>query len=318
LPTENLSKVTRADAPTPEAEPEADDRVEIAMRRTRSAQNFKQIGMALLAYHDEYGCFPAPAIYDKNGKALLSWRVTILPYLDEEKLYKRFRLDESWESPHNKKLVAEMPGVFAPVATPSGEPGRTFYQAFVGPHAGFEAGKKLHRVSFTDGTDQIIFMAEAASPVPWTKPEDLPFAADQPLPKLGGQFAGNFHVLMADGTVRFVPTKVDPQVLRDALTRDKLLSKSGGAADAKEDNERLFKLFVQSRGALEYERGMLETLKIKLAKKTSEADARKDELLNDRARLQKLIRQRLLDLDEVRSERMRLERLLDEESRKRK
>jgi RNA polymerase sigma factor (sigma-70 family) len=316
LPAENTPVVSRAVARAPEAEPEADDTVEIAMRRTRSAQNFKQVGVALLGYHDAYGCFPAPAIYDKNGKALLSWRVALLPYLDQEKLYKRFRLDEPWDSPHNKKLLAEMPSVFAPAATPSGDPGRTFYQAFVGPHAGFEAGKKLSLVSFTDGTDQIIFMAEAASPVPWTKPDDLPIATDRPLPKLGGQFAGHFHVLMVDGTVRFVPKNVDPRVLRDALTRDKLLSKKGEAADAKADNERLFKLLVQSRGALEQEKAVLAELRAKLAKLATESDAKKDELMLDRAALQNQVRQRLQQLDEVRAERVRLERLLEERASK--
>jgi RNA polymerase sigma factor (sigma-70 family) len=313
---EDVTVEAKVVARAAEAAPEVDDRVEIAMRRMRSAQNVKQVGIALLAYHDAHRSFPAPAVYDKNGKALLSWRVAILPYLDQEKLYKRFRLDEPWDSPHNKKLLAEMPSAYGPVGAPSGEPGRTFYQAFVGPHAGFEAGRRLHLVSFTDGADQVILLAEAASPVPWTKPDDLSFAPDRPLPKLGGLFGDNFHVLMADGTVRFVTKKVDPQVLRDALTRDKLLSKKGEAADAKKDNERLFKLMVQSRGALEGEKQLLAELKVKLAKLVSESDAKKDELMLDRAALQKQVRQRLQELDEVRAERVRLERLLDERAPK--
>src|SRR5262249_26236289 len=82
-----------------------------AARRNRSAERLKQIACALQNYHDVCGQFPAVGNF-KDGKALLSWRVHILPYLGEEKLYREFHLDEPWDSDHNKALIARMPPIY--------------------------------------------------------------------------------------------------------------------------------------------------------------------------------------------------------------
>ena len=80
-------------------------RPQVASARARSQNNLKQIGLALHNYHDIYGVLPAAAIVDKKGKPLLSWRVAILPYVEQDNLYKQFRLDEPWDSPHNLALA---------------------------------------------------------------------------------------------------------------------------------------------------------------------------------------------------------------------
>jgi RNA polymerase sigma factor (sigma-70 family) len=305
----------------PEVDPRADDALQIAMRRRQSAENLKQIGQALNAHHDTHGHFPEPSIYDKKGKALLSWRVAILPFLDQKELYSRFRLNEPWDSLHNKKLLREMPNVYAPVGAANKEHGMTYYLAFVGPHAGFEAGKKLSILSFADGTDNTIWIAEAASPALWTKPEDLPFAADQPLPKLGGLFGGNFHALKVDGSVIFASKAVDQKHLRAVLLRDKLLGKDAIAPDGKmdrdrlsEDNERLFKLQVQLRGAVEGAKQQLEELKKKLT--SVAADQKTARLLKEREDLQNNVHRLMQELDAMRAERARVEQMVDERVRK--
>ncbi|HMC89933.1 MAG TPA: DUF1559 domain-containing protein, partial [Gemmataceae bacterium] len=76
---------------------------------TKCANNLKQLGLALHNYHDTYGRFPAVANFDKDGKPLLSWRVHLLPFLDEGQLYREFHLNEPWDSAHNKKLVSRLP-----------------------------------------------------------------------------------------------------------------------------------------------------------------------------------------------------------------
>src|SRR5581483_2163049 len=55
------------------------------------------------------GTYPPTTLYDKEGRPTLSWRVALLPYLGEEALYKEFKLDEPWDSLHNKKLLKKMP-----------------------------------------------------------------------------------------------------------------------------------------------------------------------------------------------------------------
>ena len=74
--------------------------------------NLKQIGIALHSYADVYGHFPPAAICDKKGKKLLSWRVAILPFIGQEALYRKFKLDEPWDSPRNKPLLDEIPNTY--------------------------------------------------------------------------------------------------------------------------------------------------------------------------------------------------------------
>ncbi len=84
-----------------------------AASRTQSQNNLKQIGLAMHNYHATNNMLPPHATYDKNGKPLLSWRVFILPYIEQQDLYKQFHLDEPWDSEHNKKLLAKMPVIYA-------------------------------------------------------------------------------------------------------------------------------------------------------------------------------------------------------------
>ncbi len=156
----------------------------------------------------------------KQGKALLSWRVAILPFLGEDQLYKQFKLNEPWDSPHNKKLLSKIPKIFADPTGRAHDSFATYYQVFVGPHAAFEKHQFLGIASFIDGTSNTILIVEAANPVPWTKPEDLPFAPDEPIPELGGLFPGIFHAAFADGSVHAISKKIDPTTLRYAIMRD--------------------------------------------------------------------------------------------------
>src|SRR4051794_35047430 len=75
--------------------------------------NLRQIGLAMHNYHDRHGQFPAIAVFDDRGRPLLSWRVTVLPFMGQGPLYQKFRLNEPWDSPHNKALLGEMPMEFA-------------------------------------------------------------------------------------------------------------------------------------------------------------------------------------------------------------
>jgi hypothetical protein len=191
--------------------------------RQTSTQNLKLIGLAMHNYHDTYGRFPYAAMYAKNDKdrkkPLLSWRVAILPFIEEDKLWKEFKFDEPWDSDHNKKLLARKPKIYGPGDDKSEH--STFYQVFVGKNAAFDDGmKKINFAHFTDGTSNTLLIAEAAKAVPWTKPEDLVYDPDKPLPKLGGLFDDGFHALFADGWVQFVKKDIKPETLRALITRN--------------------------------------------------------------------------------------------------
>jgi hypothetical protein len=191
-------------------------------RITQSVNNLKQIALAIHNYADAFRGLPAHAIYSKDGKTpLLSWRVAVLPYLVQDNLYRQFKLDEPWDSEHNKKLIPLMPMVYLdPNAPAANEPGRTNYQIFVGGGAAWERSPKqlTFPKTFADGTSNTIMIAEAGDPVVWTKPDDLEYDPAKPLPKLGTDPTGGFIAAMADGSVRVITPKVTEKTLRAAIT----------------------------------------------------------------------------------------------------
>lgn len=189
--------------------------------RVRSSNNLKGLMMALWAYHDVNGHFPPQAIYDKNGKALLSWRVLLLPYLDEDELFKQFHLDEPWDSKHNKPLLAKMPKRYAPTLRgKTKEKYGTFYQVFVGNGALFEGQEGLSISDITDGTSQTIAIAEAAVAVPWSKPADLPYDPKKPIPKLGGLFDNGINAVFADASAHWLKKDFDAPTMRTVISRN--------------------------------------------------------------------------------------------------
>jgi len=193
----------------------------IASRRIQSANNLKQIALAMHNYHDTFGRFPPQALTNKEGKPLLSWRVAILPWIEQDNLYKQFHLDEPWNSEHNMKLLKRIPPIYVPVNAKTKQGYETFYQVFAGKGSVFEPGEKITFASITDGTSNTIMVVEGGDPVPWTKPEDLPFDPEKPLPKLGGEFPDIFNAAFCDGSVHALDKKkIDDKLLRLLILRN--------------------------------------------------------------------------------------------------
>jgi hypothetical protein len=194
-------------------------KVDGSANRTKDANNLTQVAMAMLSYHDSWSSFPPAAICSKSGKPLLSWRVAILPFLkDQQKVYDRFKLDEPWDSEHNKKLVLLMPEVYAlPGVTPAGGT-TTHYRVFVGPQAGFLFQKTRRVADITDGMANTWMIVESREAVPWTKPEELDFDPKKPLPKLGNFLGGGFNVAFMNGSVHFYKKPPTEKTIRALIT----------------------------------------------------------------------------------------------------
>jgi hypothetical protein len=191
-------------------------------RRVQCVSNLKQIALAMHNYVSANNRFPRAASLNDNGKPLLSWRVAILPYLDNQELYNKFNLDEPWDSTHNKALIKEMPSVYVCPERVKTEPFTTNYQVIVGNNALFERDQDVGVADVTDGTSNTFMVIEAKNAVPWTKPDDLTFdlAAAPSLCGAGSSHPGGFSAAMGDGSVRFIPDKVDLKKFRFMITRN--------------------------------------------------------------------------------------------------
>jgi RNA polymerase sigma factor (sigma-70 family) len=301
--------------------PAADAGEAARIRALRQSQNnLKAIGIALHNHHDAYKHFPSPAIYDQNGKPLLSWRVALLPFIDGgAALYNRFKLDEPWDSAHNLRLAAEMPAVYASVL-PTKQKNVTYYQAFVGAGALFEPRKNSTFVDVLDGTTNTLAVVEAAEPVIWTKPEDLPFVPDQALPKLGGQFPGYFNALCADGSIQLLGVDGDAEMLRRVIQRDdgqpvdfEKLRHSGnvrGPLDTtvlRLENQSLEDRLRLAKEEIVELRRRIETLRAAAVKELAHPDPKAAELLGANARLRAALDDELTILGALRAEAARLE-----------
>jgi serine/threonine protein kinase len=199
-----------------------------AAKRAESVNHVKQLGLAVHNYHSSHQYFPQFAIFGKDGKPLLSWRVALLPYLEQSLLYKKFKLDEPWDSPHNHALLKYMPPVYmAAEESPTAAPYTTFYQVFVGTNSSigplFEPNPQFKmRIAggCPDGMSGTLLIVEGATAVPWTKPEDIIYDPDQPLPKLGGVFKDGTVAGLGNGSVRFLTRNLDEEMIRALITRN--------------------------------------------------------------------------------------------------
>src|SRR6185295_15300184 len=180
----------------------------------------RQIGIAFFMHHEVEKSYPAHAIYSADGKTpLLSWRVAILPFIDEKALYDQFKLAEPWDSEHNKKLIPKMPKMYAAPFAVAAKPGETHYQVVTGPKTLFDGAKKSLMKDVVDGTSNTLLVVEAKDSVTWTKPADmtLPEAEDQKL-AVGGHYTNGFQVLFCDGNVRFLAATTSANMLRAIVT----------------------------------------------------------------------------------------------------
>jgi prepilin-type processing-associated H-X9-DG protein len=192
-----------------------------AAKRTVSQNNLKQIAIAMHQYADQKKHFPAPVLMGPDGKTPYSWRVALLPYLGHDALYKQYHFDQPWDSPDNRKVLEQMPSVYRHPMDESSSL-NTSYFVLTGPDTAFADGDGVSLKAITDGTSKTLMAVEAKRNTPWSKPEDIPYTANGPLPKLGGWSERGSNIAMCDGSVRFIANEIDEKFLRA------MISKAGG------------------------------------------------------------------------------------------
>jgi hypothetical protein len=196
----------------------------LAAQRTQSVNNMKQIALGMHNYHNVHNTLPPAYLAAKDGKPLLSWRVLILPWLEQKALYDEFHLDEPWDSTHNKSLIARMPKVYdAPAAARTlAAEGKTSYLSPRGPATVLHGPQGVKIQEITDGTSNTIMTLEVGdqAAVIWTKPDDWEVKAPLDLQTLFGRYQGGTNFGMADGSIRFLKKSINLQVLDALLTRN--------------------------------------------------------------------------------------------------
>src|SRR5262249_47427119 len=152
---------------------------------------------------------------------LLSWRVQILPYIEQEELYKKFRLNEPWDSEHNKKLIKLIPKILRSPRQAGELRDRTTYLAPLGKGLMWDEPNGVKITQITDGTSNTIALVESDDEraVIWSKPEDITIDPKNPIAGLLGHYGEGFYAALADGSVRFMKKSIDPAALWGLFTR---------------------------------------------------------------------------------------------------
>jgi uncharacterized protein (TIGR03067 family) len=184
----------------------------------------RKIVQLLQMFEAEKKVFPAAAICNDKAEPLLSWRVALLPYLNQDRLYKEFKLDEPWDSAHNKKLIVKIPDLYVVPMSKTAKLGETHYRLLGGGGAVFDLVKGTKAADITDGFANTLAVVQAAEAVPWTRPEVLAYNPNGAMPEFAefygeGKFLGAFF----DGHLQLFDTKVVPQKTLRAL-----ITKAGG------------------------------------------------------------------------------------------
>lgn len=190
-------------------------------RRNQSSNNLKYLGIALHNYHDTYGSLPPAVVTDSKGRPLYSWRVLLLPFIEQKGLYDQFDLSEPWDSETNRPLAEYVPSLLeSPYLDMGKHPGKTTYLAVVDPDGKQtimlpQEGRSFDEVPRELGS-VVVVVEQIDRPVIWTKPDDIsPFELIDAA-QIDQNDPTYFPVLFGDASVKWIP-EGGPQQLRECL-----------------------------------------------------------------------------------------------------
>jgi hypothetical protein len=204
------------------------DAVQAARRAAISSQSQSPLNQLLLAlhnYHDAHAQFPPAYFADENGKPMHSWRVMLLPYVEEGALYKAYNFSEPWNGPNNSKLANKIPSVYR---SPSESESNTFANivALVGPGTAFPGSSSTKLSEFADGQENTILLTEITrSDIPWLEPRDLRVEEmsfrvnDKTKPSISAVYWRRPYVVFADSIHAYgVSNDISPDALKAIMT----------------------------------------------------------------------------------------------------
>ena len=184
-------------------------------------RHLQRIVIALLLYERKHGTLPPAYTTDASGKPLHSWRTLLLPYLGQNELYAKLRLDEPWDSPHNSRFHTTQLDIYQ---CPSANlpPGQTSYSVVVGDKTAFGPGQGRALSNFGD---RLLLVYERKQSVMWMEPtSDL--SSEDAVREFAQLCEGNgaecphpstFNMGLRSGAIRQFSRNADPTVWQSLL-----------------------------------------------------------------------------------------------------
>lgn len=194
-----------------------------AARRSRCRGNLEKLAQATAEYVSDNRRYPPAFVSNDAGKPLYSWRVLLLPYLGEEKLYRSFDLSESWDSPHNLKLLERIPPVYIcpDQMEQSQKAYATAYAAVVAPDHVFVGDRGVSPMAITDSLPGTLLYVEASGAnIPWTAPLDIQKASFSRERGCSSEHRSVILAVTCAGNVRYISNNLLPELFRALLTRN--------------------------------------------------------------------------------------------------
>ena len=197
----------------------SEDAKEAAMT-AQSMNHLKQMALAFHNFHAAYRCFPSsqrgvPGAPDSKNPPC-SWRVAILPFIEQQALFEQYRLDEPWDSENNLKLLDQMPDLFRRPGAPS-DSTTTNYVGFSGEDTALGESENVRIRDIIDGTSNTVLLIEADTDIPWTKPEDFPI---EDVSELGLLEEQPILACFADGSVQRIEVESEADLKKLANVKD--------------------------------------------------------------------------------------------------
>ncbi len=202
------------------------------LQSDEATRSLMQIALAIQNFHSTYKHFPPlplPAVGGNSRGSVanlkpsgLSWRVHILPFMDENELYSKFKLDEAWDSPHNRELIKRIPAIYASASPQLAQVGKTRYVLPCHKDTVYSNKSRGIRIGeITDGTSNTILaiITDDEQAVVWTKPDDLEIDMDQPKRGWSQGVEQMIPIAMVDGSVQQLPTVATDEQVKELLTR---------------------------------------------------------------------------------------------------
>jgi hypothetical protein len=181
------------------------------------SNNLRQIALAIHNYKSVYQQLPPAYTVDAAGNRLHSWRTLILPFVGEQALYNRIDLSKPWDDPANA-VLQRMDVVAFRCPSSKTAPGMTTYQIIDDPMSAFPGSNSLTFDAITDGLSStiLVFESDEAFAVHWAEPKDQSMTGY--LSAARSSHRSGRNVVMADGSLQFIPNGTDPLILKGYAT----------------------------------------------------------------------------------------------------